>query len=89
MGPADAPESLLDGLREDGLPDIGLSSAGPSDIPQEPHQSPIFIRDPIYGTRCSSVVAIDRMGRGHFIERRFTASGEADGDTILTFSWPR
>ncbi len=88
MGEADRPEALLGGLREESLPDIGIDPAMPSDVPQEPHHSPIFIRNPIYGTRCSSVVAIDRAGQGIFIERRFTSSGINDGDTILRFVWP-
>lgn len=88
MGPGDMPEALLDGLAEEILPDIGLDPATPSDILQEPNHSPIFIRNPIYGTRCSSVVAIDQEGRGLFIERRFTPNGEPAGDTRLSFSWP-
>ncbi|MGB5483185.1 NRDE family protein, partial [Parasphingorhabdus sp.] len=54
----------------------------------EPEHSPIFIRDPTYGTRCSTVVAIDHNGSGIFIERRFAASGSAMGETRLSFSWP-
>ena len=88
MGPADHVEALLAGLGEEILPDIGIDPVTPSDVPQEPNHSPIFIRDPIYGTRCSSVVAIDRDGRGLFIERRFTAGGEVAGETRLPFSWP-
>lgn len=87
-GDADRPELLLDGLQEQVLPDIGLDPALPSDVPQEPNHSPIFIRDPVYGTRCSSVVAIDSEGGGIFIERRFSADGEAADDTRLSFSWP-
>lgn len=85
---AEEPQRLLDGLREEVLPDIGLDPEQPSDVPQEPEHSPIFIRNPRYGTRCSSVVAIDRRGAGVFIERRFTATGVANGDTMLDFCWP-
>lgn len=88
-GAADEPALLLDGLREDILPDIGRDPDRPSDVPQEPRHSPIFIRDPVYGTRCSSVVAIDRAGQGLFLERRFDARAEATGETRLTFAWPR
>lgn len=87
-GDADRPELLLDGLREEILPDIGLDPATPSDVPQEPNHSPIFIHNPVYGTRCSSVLAIDRDGRGVFIERRFSVEGEAVGDTEQSFGWP-
>jgi len=88
MGPADTPELLLEGLREEALPDIGLDPVQPSDVPQEPNHSPIFIRNPVYGTRCSSVIAVDGEGRGLFVERRFTAAGDANGDTTLPFCWP-
>lgn len=82
------PRVLLDGLREDSLPDVGLRSAAPSDVAQEPPLSPIFIRNPVYGTRCSTVVAIDDEGHGTIIERRYTAAGEAAGETELSISWP-
>ncbi len=85
---ASRPEALLDGLREDVLPDAGIHAAGPSDVPQEPALSPIFIRNPVYGTRCSTVVAIDDRGRGVIMERRYTTTGEVAGQTSLDFAWP-
>ena len=60
-----------------------------SDVAQEPPFSPIFIRNPVYGTRCSTVVAIDDVGCGFIFERRFDASGEKEGETAMSFSWPR
>ena len=84
---ADEPRALLDGLGEDRLPDSGLMPRAPSDIPQEPTMSPIFIRNPVYGTRCSTVVAIDAEGRGEIIERRYAPSGAVTGETALCFSW--
>lgn len=83
------PEVLLRDLREETVPKFGLQSAVPSDVAQEPPLSAIFIRSPVYGTRCSTVVAIDNDGQGTIIERRYTPSGEEDGDSALTFSWPR
>ena len=59
----------------------------PGDGP-EPRHSPVFIRDPGYGTRCSSVIAIDAAGAGMFAERRFAADGSITGETALTFAWP-
>lgn len=85
---ASRPEALLDGLREETLPDIGLRPTVRSDIPQEPTLSPIFIRNPVYGTRCSTVVAIDDQGRGMIVERRYGPAGEAVGEMALPFSWP-
>ena len=86
---AHQPEILFDGLREDVLPDVGLRSALPSDVPQEAPLSPIFIKNPVYGTRCSTVVAIDNAGHGLIVERRFTPDGETSGETALDFFWPR
>ena len=83
------PEALLDGLREDRLPLDDAPPTIPSDAPREPAQSAVFILSPVYGTRCSTVVAIDHAGRGLIVERRFNAAGEAEGETALPFSWPR
>lgn len=74
-GPADAPEALFDGLAEE--------------APDDPALSGIFIRNPVYGTRCSTVVAVDRDGVGAILERRFTPSGEPCGETRMNFEWRR
>ena len=73
-GPAVHPETLLDMLADDQAPDRDAY--------------PVFIRSPVYGTRCSSVVAVDNAGQGHIIERRFDADGVAVGETALRFVWP-
>lgn len=70
---ADAPERLLDLLGDEELPD------------RDAH--PIFIRSPVYGTRCSTVVAVDKEGHGRIIERRFDADGSATGETSIGFNW--
>ncbi len=82
-------EVLLRALRHDTLPEVGVRSVPPSDVAQEPALSPVFIRHPLYGTRCSTVVTIDDRGQGMIVERRYSPSGEAAGDTTLSFSWPR
>lgn len=87
-GPADRPANLFDALREQRLPAIGLDPATPSDVPAEPNHSPVFILDPSYGTRCSSIVAVDRDGRGLFLERRFAADGTTSGESRESFDWP-
>jgi uncharacterized protein with NRDE domain len=84
---APQPAILLDDLSEEGLPDFGLRSAVPSDVAQEPPLSPIFIRNPVYGTRCSTVVAINDQCDGMIIERRYTPAGDEAGETALSFSW--
>ena len=80
--------TLFDALRTETLPDFGAAPADPSDVPLEPISSPIFIRNPAYGTRCSTIVAVDAEGRGMIMERRFDAEGEATGETALGFEWP-
>ncbi len=85
---AGEPARLLDALGEEHLPSAGLAPDTPSDAPREPALSPIFIRDPVYGTRCGTVVAIDRAGRGMIVERRFDAAGAPTGETALAFAWP-
>ncbi|HEX7854685.1 MAG TPA: NRDE family protein [Sphingobium sp.] len=85
---AEGPEELFTVLREDQLPDVGLPTPEPSDIPEEARQSPIFILDPVYGTRCSTVVAVDEDGQGLILERSFAPDGTATGTTELTFRWP-
>lgn len=51
-------------------------------------ERPVFIRDTVYGTRCSTVIAIDDSGAGVMIERRFGPAGVAAGETRMTFAWP-
>jgi len=79
------PHALLDCLRDD-RPAGTL--AGPLSDAPEPPQTPIFVINPVYGTRCSTVVAIGHDGRGVIIERRYDAEARATGETSLEFSWP-
>ena len=81
-------ETLLDDLRDETLPDVGIPAPLPSDVPLEPKDSPIFIRHPVYGTRCSTVVTIDERGQGIITERRYSPAGNASGETTVRFSWP-
>lgn len=61
--------------------------ARPEDGP-EPRFAPVFIRNETYGTRCSTVVAIARDGRGAIHERSFSAQGTVTGDARIDFRWP-
>jgi uncharacterized protein with NRDE domain len=79
---------LLDALRDDHAPTNGRPLPGPSDVPQEPPVSPIFIRDPVYGTRCGTAVLIDADGRGIIAERRYDTEGEPVGERAFDFRWP-
>lgn len=76
---------LLDALRDE----TPFPLAGPPEDGPEPSYSPLFIRDPVYGTRCSTVVAIARSGAGVIFERRFDPQGRNAGDTKLDFHWPK
>ncbi len=79
------PEALLESLGDQEPPP---AQAGPSSDAPEPPQTPIFLLNPVYGTRCSTVVAIGRDGRGVMLERRYDAEGQASGQTRLEFAWP-
>lgn len=59
------------------LPDTGVGLAA------ERRLSPVFVRGPRYGTRCSSVVLIGADGAVAFQERRFGANGLPVGETRL------
>jgi uncharacterized protein with NRDE domain len=57
------------------------------DLGPEPRFAPIFIRDETYGTRCSTVIAVDRQGRGTMVERSFDAQGRHSGEVRMGFKW--
>lgn len=78
------PGALLPPLL-DRTPDPAL--ARPADGP-EPRFAPVFIHDPVYGTRCSTVVAVRRNGQGVILERSFDADGNISGEVVQTFAWP-
>ena len=74
-------------LASEDRPAIGLPPLEPSEIPTEPRDTPPFIRSALYGTRCSTVVAIAADGSGRIAERSFDSAGERIGDTALDFRW--
>ena len=57
------------------LPDTGLSREW-----EQVLSSP-FVSDPIYGTRCSTVLLLEAGGALHILERRFDSRGECSGET--------
>ncbi len=49
--------------------------------------APVFMHHPIYGTRCSTVITVDRTGAGVARERSYDETGRAIGDAVVEFSW--
>ena len=80
-------EQLFALLRTEGQPHIGIAPATPSEVTQEPALSTIFIHNPVYGTRCSTVVTVDAQGQGQIAERRYDATGTVTGETRIDFHW--
>jgi len=62
---------------DDRLPDTGVG------IELERMLSPAFIRGDRYGTRASTLIAIDHAGHGWISERRFGPAGVFKGETTL------
>jgi uncharacterized protein with NRDE domain len=74
-------EALLDDLHDD----VAARDGAPDT--EETAPASIFVLNPVYGTRCSTVVAIDVERRGLIIERRYARGGEITGETALPFAW--
>ncbi len=62
---------------DEALPDTGVG------IELERRLSPVFVRGETYGTRASTIIAVDREGRGFIHERRFGPNGVFAGETQL------
>jgi uncharacterized protein with NRDE domain len=60
------------------LPDTGIG------LERERWLSAAFIRSPDYGTRASTIIALDADGRGFIHERRFGPDGACIGETRLS-----
>ena len=67
---------------DDALPDTGVG------IELERKLSPAFIRGEAYGTRASTIIMVDREGRGFIHERRFGPNGVFAGETQLRNNEP-
>jgi uncharacterized protein with NRDE domain len=48
----------------------------------------VFVRRPVYGTRCSTVVVVDHDGKGVIEEHRFDEEGLPTGGARRHFRWP-
>ncbi len=74
-------EGLLELLRDAATPaDDELPSTGVG-LELERVLGPIFIRAQHYGTRCSTVVLREPGGHTTFVERRFDAHGQPNGES--------
>lgn len=71
---ASEPDAILERLGDRVSPGAGAGD-----------RRPIFIRDPVFGTRCSTVLRIDASGYATCRERRFDARGAVTGES--TVSW--
>jgi uncharacterized protein with NRDE domain len=71
-------ERLFDLLREQAPPES-------SDY----RQRSLFVVDPEFGTRCSTILLIRRDGSAVFVERRFDSSGMPTGETRRDFALRR
>ena len=63
----------------DAMPATGL------DPDRERLLSAAFIIDPVYGTRCSTVIAVSRRGEALFSERSYRADGSVSGTVTERF----
>jgi uncharacterized protein with NRDE domain len=59
---------------DDRLPETGIP------LERERLISAAFICDPVYGTRCTTVILVRPDGRGWLAERRFSADGSVAGE---------
>jgi uncharacterized protein with NRDE domain len=62
------------------LPDTGIGQE------RELKASAIRIRDPVYGTRCSTVLRIQEDGETRFYERSFAPDGSVTGTVSFAFT---
>lgn len=76
-------DRLFDALADDSRwPDAVLPDTGVG-IELERELSAAFIRGNRYGTRASTLIAIDHDGTGCIIERRFGPGGTVEGDSVM------
>lgn len=81
-GDAGDSEALFGALRAESP----AAPKSPDEDGPEAVYSPVFIRDPVYGTRCSTVVLIDHAGGGQIEERSFDSGGNPSGRRTITLN---
>ncbi|MGH8215759.1 MAG: NRDE family protein [Rhodanobacteraceae bacterium] len=76
---------LLDAFMDETIaPDKALPDTGVG-IDMERQLSPVFVRGARYGTRATTLIALECDGGGCIIERRFGPGGVPQGETTLRF----
>ena len=78
------PEDVFDLMRDGSYaPDAALPDTGVGDV-WERILSPLFIESKIYGTRCSSLILIEKTGKSVFYERTFKKRNGrvTEGETV-------
>lgn len=78
-------EALASTAPEEALLEL-LAERDSSAAPPERHRRSLFILDPVFGTRCSTVLALRRDGTARFVERRFDPGGSPSGETRIEFT---
>ncbi len=77
------PDALWPALSDERRAEDAALPATGIGLARERLLSPVFIRDASYGTRASTLIAIDHGGRGWIRERRFGPGGAFLGETTL------
>ena len=68
-------DDLYEALRDESRPDVASLPRTGVPLDTERLLSSIFIVSPHYGTRCSTLIALDRAGNGVFSETSYDAQG--------------
>jgi uncharacterized protein with NRDE domain len=79
-------EDLFDVLADSSRPEDGDLPATGIGLEWERILSSVFIASPVYGTRSSTVLMVDRFGRVRFAERQFDGNGGAWMTARFAFS---
>jgi uncharacterized protein with NRDE domain len=75
--------TLFEAFRDTAVaPDAGLPDTGVG-LELERQLSPVFVAGDRYGTRATTLIALDRDGGGCIIERRFGRHGASAGQTVM------
>ena len=79
-------ESIMDLLQDRRPGDVDPAEAERLGEPTARAITAPFVVDSRYGTRCSTLVTLDRESRWRLVERRFDAGGNPVGDSVYSFA---